>query len=488
MPGTPDKSKDVQKDNKICDCSYRQQLTNDIDEFLSLTKDLFCQTDILGRIKWVNHAMENYLNLSAEDLNNRSFLDFVHPDDQGKTLALMESTLQNEVSPITEIRLYPPNGNLGYYECHVYLDRNYSRYSIVANDISERKKYQDELLRLDSIVEASLDAIYAIDDNGYILSWNRAAEQIFGFTKEDAIGKSIRILALPEQNDEMDSIIDVIRQGEIYSYETIRQKKDGETVAVFITLAPIKDIEGNITGTSAVARDITRHRRLEKEIAQLDKLNTIVEIASVISHEVRNPMTTVKGFLQLLYDKMTDPVTKEYFEIMIEEMDRVNSILQEFNTIGKNKESIKSKLSLKTITKSLSPLLEADAVFQGKTIKFDLRETPDIYVDGNEIRQLILNLTRNALESMEQNGSVTLKTYSKDGKVILSVKDQGAGIKPEDIEKLGTPFFSTKECGTGLGLFVCYEIAQRHEAKIEVDTSEKGTTFSVVFDIAPHDF
>ncbi|NLI92287.1 MAG: PAS domain S-box protein [Peptococcaceae bacterium] len=455
----------------------------DLDKFLYLTKDLFCQTDLQGEIKWVNQAMENFLGESKEHIIGKKFLDYVHQEDRQNTLAMMRDTLHHDISPTSEIRLCLPDGNFIYYECYVCRDPERELYYFVGNDISERKEYQDKLLRLNSIVEASLDAIYAIDNDGRILSWNNAAEQIFGYNKEEIIGQTINILAFPGQEDEIDNIISIIRSGQIYSYETIRQKKDLETVAVFITLAPIKDLSGNVIGTSAVARDITRHRRLEKEIAQLDKLNTIVELASVISHEVRNPMTTVKGFLQLLYNKIKEQEFKEYFEIMIEEMDRVNSILQEFNTIGKNKkETIRSRNNLKTIINSMAPLLEADAVFQGKTIKFNLRTTPDLYVNGNEIRQLILNLTRNALESMGQNGSVVLATSSHNGKVILSVKDQGKGIDPENLEKLGTPFFSTKDAGTGLGLYVCYEIAQRNEANITVDTGPQGTTFSVIFD------
>lgn len=453
-----------------------------IDKFLSLAEDIFCLTDLQGRIKWVNQAAEKFLGRSLGNLMDKEILEFVYPEDRQITLAMMKSILYNETSPTTEIRLFLPDGTYFYCECHVYLDFGSKSYYFVANDITEKKKNQDELLRLDSIVEASLDAIYAIDYNGQILSWNNAAEQIFGFSKEEVAGQTIHILGLPGQEEELDNIIDIIRKGQTYSYETIRQKRDGEIVAVFITLAPMKDISGEIIGASAVARDITRHRRLEKEIAQLDKLNTIVELASVISHEVRNPMTTVKGFLQLLYHKIKEPEFKEYFEIMIEEMDRVNSILHEFNMIGKNKETIRAKHNLKTIIKNLAPLLEADAASQGKAIRFDLKETPDLYVNGNEIRQLILNFTRNALESMDQNGRMTLKTSFQDGKVVFSVKDQGKGIQPEDLEKIGTPFFSTKESGTGLGLFVCYEIAQRHGASIEVDTSPQGTTFSVIFE------
>lgn len=457
------------------------QQIEDLKKLLYLTADLFFQTDLNGSLKWINQAMEKYLGQNQNNILNKEIFAFIHPEDRSSVWDQMQSILPYEKSPALELRLLGSDGDYGFFECHLYLDAQREIYFFAASDISERKTYQDELLRLDAIIEASLDGIYAIDREGRIQSWNNAAEKIFGFSKEEIIGQTIHILAFPDQQEEMDNLINIIRRGETYSYETIRQKRDGETVAVFITLVPIKDLAGEVLGSSAVARDITRHRRLEKEIAQLDKLNTIVELASVISHEVRNPMTTVKGFLQLLYHKIKDKDFKEYFEIMIEEMERVNCILQEFNTIGKNKESIRSRHNLKTIIKSLAPLLEADAVSQSKTIKFLLRETPDLKVDGNEIRQMILNLTRNALEAMDANGSVLLKTFVENGQVILAVQDHGKGIAEENLDKLGTPFFSTKEGGTGLGLYVCYEIAERHQAVIEVDTGSEGTTFFVIF-------
>lgn len=453
-----------------------------IERFFCLTMDIICLIDMQGVIKWVNPAMEESLGYRSEELIDKEFYSLIHKEDRKNARKSIKTVSQKHITPVLEVRLSHKNGTFRYYEWYLYLDAHNSLYYSVARDITSRKEYEEKLLRLNTIVESSLDAIYAIDDNGIIMSWNNAAEKIFGYSKEEILGQPIYMLAFPEQNEELDNIVRVIQKGETYSYETIRQRKSGEIVAVFITLAPIIDAFGNVIGTSAVARDITTYQKLEKEIAQLDKLNTIAELASVISHEVRNPMTTVKGFLQLLYNRIDNETFKEYFEIMIEEMDRVNSILQEFNTIGKNKESVRCLDNLNSIIKCLIPLLEADAVHQGKMLKFSLKKIPDLLIDANEIRQLILNLIRNGLESMDQNGRVLVKTFTRENKVILAVQDQGGGIDPENMEKLGTPFFSTKEAGTGLGLYVCYEIAQRHNAKINVETGPNGTTFNVEFE------
>lgn len=465
-----------------CDCLFCQQDIKGIERFFCLPTDIFCLIDLEGKIQWINSAMEKSLGYSSEEMKNVDFFSLLHPDDRIDALGLIDNVTKSQITPPIEVRISLKNKTFRYYEWYIYLDSPNQIYYSVARDISTRKENEEKLLRLNTIVESSLDAIYAIDENGYIISWNNAAEQIFGYSKKEIIGKSIAMLAFPEQKDEMDKIIGIIRNGEKYSFESIRKKKTGDVAVVFITLAPIKDSVGKIIGSSAVARDISAHQKFEKEMARVDKLNTIAELAAVISHEVRNPMTTVKGFLQLLYNKINDKTYQEYFEIMIEEMDRVNSILQEFNNIGKHKESQRSHHDLNRIIKSMEPLLEADAIHQGKMINFNLKKIPNLLIDANEIRQLILNLTRNALESMDQNGRAIVRTSFDDYKVTLSVQDQGQGINPENMEKLGTPFFSTKEEGTGLGLYVCYEIAQRNNARIKFDTSPQGTTFSVEFE------
>jgi signal transduction histidine kinase len=128
-------------------------------------------------------------------------------------------------------------------------------------------------------------------------------------------------------------------------------------------------------------------------------------------------------------------------------------------------------------------LIQAEALKQEKSIKLELGEIPYTVMDKNEIHQLLLNLIRNGLDAMAPGGVLTIKTYREGDQVVLSVIDQGQGIAPEILDKIGTPFFSTKENGTGLGLSVCYSIVQRHNAEITIDTSPSGTTFCVKFKV-----
>ena len=192
-------------------------------------------------------------------------------------------------------------------------------------------------------------------------------------------------------------------------------------------------------------------------------------------------MTTVRGFLQLLkeVEKYADEI--DSFNLMIEELDRANSIITEFLSLAKNKMVEIKPVNLNTVINNVYPLILAKAMMQDKIISLNLDDIPDLLLDEQEVRQLILNLINNGLESIPEGKIVFLSTYTSDNQVILAVRDQGEGIKEEIIEKLGTPFFSTKEGGTGLGLAICYGIASRYNAKIEIDTGPNGSIFYVCF-------
>ena len=168
---------------------------------------------------------------------------------------------------------------------------------------------------------------------------------------------------------------------------------------------------------------------------------------------------------------------------MIGELDRANSIITEFLSVARNKPTDLQCQNINEILQNLFPLLEADTFVQDKKIIFEAKTTPDILLNKKEISQLVLNLCRNGLEAMQEGGTITIRIYPDDEQVVLSIKDEGSGIPLEYMEKLGIPFFTTRENGTGLGLATCYSIAERHNAKIEVESSDRGSTFFVRFPV-----
>lgn len=236
-------------------------------------------------------------------------------------------------------------------------------------------------------------------------------------------------------------------------------------------------------GVAVLAKDITDKVKYEKEMSRLAGLDLIGQMAASISHEVRNPMTTVRGFLQMLSEKEECLAYSNYFTLMIEELDRANAIITEYLSLGRNEPSELTKQDLNTIVRALIPLIQADALGQDKYLETDLQDLPELLLNSKEIRQIILNLCRNGLEAMPRGKCLRIKTYREDDFAILAIQDQGTGIKPEVLKKLGSPFFTTKPQGNGLGLTICYNIAERHQAKIEVTTGNTGTTFRVKFKV-----
>ncbi len=190
-------------------------------------------------------------------------------------------------------------------------------------------------------------------------------------------------------------------------------------------------------------------------------------------------MTTVHGFLQLLKINQDMQGYTEYLEIMLSELERANSIISGYLSLASEKLSEIQEENLNRIINSIAPLIQAEAIMTNKYVKLDLEDIPNLMLGENDIRQLILNLVRNALEASEEGDGITIRTFAVDGKIALAVQDNGEGIPDKVLANIGTPFLTTKDGGTGLGLLICYNIAEKNNATIEVDTSTDGTTFSV---------
>jgi signal transduction histidine kinase len=189
--------------------------------------------------------------------------------------------------------------------------------------------------------------------------------------------------------------------------------------------------------------------------------------------------------LQLLGGKEECRTHKARFDLVIEELDRTNTIISEYLLLAKDKVADLQNYCLNTIISTLHPLMQASAAVSNVDIKIDLQENmPELNLDKNEIRQLLLNLVRNGVEAMPSGGEILIRTFLEKNKVGLSISDQGPGIPQHIVDHLGTPFLTTKETGSGLGLPICYQIAYRHNAHIFVETSDQGTTFVVYFHLS----
>lgn len=238
-------------------------------------------------------------------------------------------------------------------------------------------------------------------------------------------------------------------------------------------------------GMAVCCRDITESKKIEWDLTRLDRLSLVGKMAAGISHEIRNPLTTVKGYLQWFCKKESFKNYDSQFKLMIEELDRATHIISEFLNVAKEKRITIEEHNLNDIIQSILPLLESDALLSDKSIVTDLQTIPNLLLDQREIRQLIINLVRNALEASERGQCITIRTKIAGVQVYLEVSDEGKGIPVEILHKLGTPFITTKDHGTGLGLAICYAIIDRHNGTIDVKLKERGTTFRASFPIQP---
>ena len=237
----------------------------------------------------------------------------------------------------------------------------------------------------------------------------------------------------------------------------------------------------NKYGLFLLFNDVTKKKQEEKKQRYYDQLKIIGEMAAGVAHEVRNPLTTIKGFLQLMEKNEDFGDYRNLFNLMIEEVNRINEIITGFLDLSKEKPNKLENSDLNDIITTIIPLLETRALQEGKHIKLELGSIPKLNVDKNEIRQLLLNLINNSLDAMAKGQSVQIITAVEEGHVMLSIMDEGEGIPSHIIDKISVPFVTSKDTGTGLGLSICYSIAKRNNAEINYTSSSKGTTFNICF-------
>lgn len=354
-------------------------------------------------------------------------------------------------------------------------------------DITESKRIQDQIRLSEELFSKAFNTspipmvIISADDQKYIMV-NMAYCHCTGYSYEDTIGHTpleLGFFMKATDYDQAEWLLltnQSVRDMEIM----FRNKKGEQRLGLISTENIVVDGRSCILG---ILVDITEQRKMEIEMTRLDRLNLVGEMSASIGHEIRNPMTTVRGYLQLLREREDYQPDKNYFDLMIEELDRANSIITEFLSLAKNKMVDMTRQNLNVIISKSLPLIEASALSRNQYIYHELNDLPDLLLDKEEIHQLILNMLKNGLESMSSTGAVTIKTLVENENALLVIEDQGSGIDRAVLDKLGTPFFTTKENGTGLGLAVCYRIAARHNATIDVKTSSKGTAFFIRFPI-----
>ncbi|MDR3589988.1 MAG: ATP-binding protein [Negativicutes bacterium] len=352
-------------------------------------------------------------------------------------------------------------------------------------EVMERQVAEQRVREQAKLLDIAHDYVIVCDLDGRVVYWNRGAEKGYGYTAAEAVGQVTYELLRTEFPASAEVMKAELLISGHWTGELTHTRKDGVRIVVQSYLTLNRDTAGNPLSFLGINHDITEQKQLDMELARLDRLNTVGEMAASIGHEVRNPLTTVRGYLQFYGRKNVFAAYRDQLDLMIEELDRANGIITEFLSLAKNKTVNMSSTDLNQVIQSLVSLLQPDALLRGINIELELGNIPEVMADDQEMRQCILNLVGNAMDATPKGGTVTIGTASDDNRVILTVRDHGPGIPPEIKDKLGTPFLTTKEKGVGLGLAVCYRIAQRHQAIIKVGTSPKGTAINFIFSQQP---
>lgn len=346
------------------------------------------------------------------------------------------------------------------------------------------ENYQNELNMWSQLVRLAPFAVLNIGIKEEITYGNERA-----FAKYPALQKVKNGPA--NQIQKLEHILDseTYQEISIIVKEVYKKKTSASTKVLYedccylFTAFPIlSHVDQSIISVSLYVQDITELQHLRNEMDHMDRLNLVGQMAASITHEIRNPMAVIRGFVQLLQEKSSS-IQREYYRIIIEEIDRANAMITDFLALAKQKDSTKEFLQLNKVIDDISPLLIADANFRGQTIEFYLDEQlPPLSINEREIKQLLLNIARNAMEATEERGIVQIRTSSLSDGILLSISDDGQGIPDELKRKIFEPFYTLKSNGTGLGLPLCADIVKRHNAQIEVLNNEnKGSIFNIFF-------
>lgn len=341
--------------------------------------------------------------------------------------------------------------------------------------------------RYEDIIENSADAILTLDNNNHITTWNRGAEQIFGWNKSEAIGESISLI-IPDDLMEIGEMLclayGIKHQGYVKNYETERLAKDGRRILVQLTETVISNENNIIIGRSQILRDISELRINENQMRQSERLATVGHLAAGVAHEVGNPLTSISSLVQVMERKTDDDFIQTNLKKIRDHINRIAKIVRELVDFSRPSSVESTSTQVNETIQSAVGLLKYDGRCRNINFQLELNnELPRIRAVPDQIHQVLVNLLLNSIDAMQDQGEqIKVTTRRDNGHIDISVIDDGIGMTKEVRERVFEPFFSTKEVGkgTGLGLAVSHGIVNKLGGRIIVKSEEgKGSTFTI---------
>ena len=471
------------------------------------SEDAIISKDLDGRILTWNRGASAIYGYSAEEMIGRSIKLLAGEDRLDEEEAILARIRAGQrVQHVETVRI-KKNGTPIHVSLTIspILDEHHVVVgaSHVARDISERRRLELGNAQLAALVESSEDAIISKDLTGTILTWNAAAERIYGYPASEAIGKKMLLVLPAERIGEENDVLASMRRGEVVSHiETTRLRKGGASIDVSLTISPIRDRVGNIIGVSHIARDITSRKNVEKHLQETQRLESLGVLAGGVAHDFNNLLVGIMGNTSVALETLStnNPARGMLRDVLAASETAANLTRQLLAYAGKGRFVIEP-IDLSDLVLQISTLVQS-SIPKNVSIRRELTAgLPCIEADASQLQQLIMNLVINGAEAIghEQPGTVLIATGTQHvdehyinsilapveigpgDYVTLDVHDSGIGMSEETIAKIFDPFFTTKFTGRGLGLAAVLGIVRGHKGAIKVYSAPgKGTTFKVL--------
>ena len=450
-----------------------------------------------GRFHEANVKFCEVLGYSHEQLRTLTFNDLTHPDDAALTRTESQRLLEGAIPSYTiEKRYVRKDGLIVWSSTTVTLLRkengDAAQFIGIIQDITDRKSDDELRARLASVVEFSDDAIITKTLNGVITTWNPGAVRVFGYTPEEALGKPVTMLIPDNHLNEEPAILERLRRGErIDHYETVRRRKDGTLINVSLTVSPVKDASGLIVGASKIARDVTRQKRAEAALREMDQRKD--EFLATLAHELRNPLAPIRQATLIAQSPDAAPEQKRWsHEVVTRQVRNMSVLLDDLLDISR---ITRGTLDLRTEMTDLATIVDAAVEtsrpsIEAKKHSLDIELPPAAVVfaaDPMRLAQVLSNLLTNAAKYTDPGGHIRVRAKADPSSIEISVVDDGIGLPKESLTSVFTMFSQLKsrqdrsEGGLGIGLALAKGVVELHGGTIEAHSegADQGSEFVV---------
>jgi two-component system sensor histidine kinase HydH len=324
------------------------------------------------------------------------------------------------------------------------------------------------------VVASMANGLLSVDTHGKVISYNLLALKLLGLNESEVRGMDLNKI-IDFKTTGIFQTLDQCRS--VMDREINYRKKSGETVPLALSITPIMDEASICQGAVIILRDLREIKQLEEKVRRSEKLAAIGKLAAGVAHEIRNPLSSIRGFAQYLRNALKDkPQEKEYAETMVAEVDRINSVVTDLLTFARPMEAVLIPTDVTELMEHTVRSVQADAHALNVSIQIDVIDLSKIPLDANRITQAVLNLLLNSLQAVQTGGHIELgaEMDPSDSCLKIWVEDNGPGIPSDEIEKVFDPFFTTREKGTGLGLAIVHKIVENHNGDISLESPPSG--------------